>query len=324
MNTALRPTSTIGTVSKTARRPVPGRRGRTPAANSIDNHVEDCLHHLYISPLEQCNLQCKMCYTTKTSTRLTNDQILDFVERYDRIKKIQTVTFCGGEVFILSDFVNMVNKLIDQDIFVQIITNGTIDKLEAIKKPNRINLIVSLDGLPQYHDQNRGPNKWRQSVKYLKKAGELGFHRELFSIVTRENMGSIDCFEKELKKELGESIDITYHPRKPITYLRNHPNSNQVGETNGFSFITPADRIKLAKTHRIFPGLDFGCYQISLMSDGMIYGCCEGTQAIGSISEDVHDLITKFKTRIDPHSNCIEPGFMCGLQPSCQKREICL
>jgi enolase len=42
------------------------------------------LESIYISPLEGCNLTCKYCYTHKTSDVLSNQQILDFVDQYQK------------------------------------------------------------------------------------------------------------------------------------------------------------------------------------------------------------------------------------------------
>lgn len=289
----------------------------------IANHINNSLYHLYISPLEQCNLHCKMCYTSKTKAQLTGSQILDFIHRYSQEIKPQTITFCGGEVFLMTDFISTVNNLTHQGFFVQIITNGTINKLAEFSHPNLINLIVSLDGLPQYHDQNRGSNRWQQSVTFMKSGLQLGFHIEAFSIVTAENFSQIDLFENRLQAELGCPISVTYHPRKPPQYLALHPVSNQVGETDGFSFITPRQRQQLGKHHQIFPPRELGCYQPSLMSDGKIYGCCEGIHPLGTIKTNIKQLISVFNRKINHRLGCIEPDFMCGLKSRCPKGDLC-
>ena len=122
----------------------------------ISAHTDNVLHHLYINPLEKCNLKCKICYTKKTAPILKEEEILDFVERYGKSLEVKVITFCGGEVFALAYFPHLVNTLTKKGIFVQIITNGTIDKLDKFDDPNKVNLIVSLDGLEEYHDKNRG------------------------------------------------------------------------------------------------------------------------------------------------------------------------
>jgi len=284
-------------------------------------HYREVMRHLYISPLEACNLACKICYTKKTGERLSNAQMIDFIDRYGQMVDLQTVTFCGGEVFLLADFVALVNRVTEKYL-VQVITNGTVDKLEEIRRPNSVNLIVSLDGVPKYHDRNRGKGNWQKSVEFLKKAQRRGFHTEVFSIVTEENLEKVDELEMLLKQKLKMDVPVTYHPRKPMTYLKHHPASNVVGAVKGFGFINNEERLELAKTRKIFPPPTLGCYQVSVMSDGKVYGCCEGIRPLGMMEDDVEVLVGKLEERLGEWQKlwskypqllgCVEPGFVCG------------
>ncbi|HYD35735.1 MAG TPA: radical SAM protein [Vitreimonas sp.] len=296
----------------------------------VTDHLQNVLHHLYINPLEKCNLKCKICYTRKTSPILPNATILDFVNRYQAVEKVETITFCGGEVFALVSFPELVNTLVDQSIFVQVITNGTLDQLDKLRQPNFINLIVSLDGVESYHDANRGEGNFRKSLEFMKKAHRLGFHLEVFSILTKQSLANIDAFEASLKKELGFLPTITYHPRKPPAYLMHHPVSNIVGETNGFDFLTPDEMVDVIKTRNVFPPKELGCYQIAVMSDGKVFGCCEGVTSLGSIEENPQLLVDKLTARVKTWSltntfknclGCSQPEFMCGIKQYLQLLE---
>lgn len=291
--------------------------------NIIINHLDQVLNHLYINPLEKCNLKCKICYTRKTSPILTSGQILEFVHRYQKAHTLETITFCGGEVFSLKYFPELVNTLTERGIFVQMITNGTIDRLSEFTKPNFINLIVSLDGLPEYHDKNRGAGNFEKSTDFLKKAKTLGFHFEIFSIVTGQNLPEIDEFEQYLGKILGKVPQVTYHPRKPPSYLLHHPVSNIFGETQGFDFLTKKEMVKVMRERRTFPPKDLGCYQIALVSDGKVYGCCEGVVPIGKMENEMEFLFGKLKERLvvwektntgEHCLGCSQSDFMCGIR----------
>jgi len=284
------------------------------------------LKHLYINPIEQCNLNCKICYTKKTKSVLSKQEILDFIERYQKVQKLESITFCGGEVFLIKEFSQLINELTDQDIFIQIISNGTIDRLKEIKEPNMVNLIISLDGLEDYHDLNRGIGNFTKSIELLKKAITIGFHTEIFSIVTKENLQSIPQFEKEIFQKLGKTVEITYHPRKPINYLNNHPISNILGQVRNFNFLSQVEVKTLLENKKTFPPKNLGCYQIALMSDKQIYACCEGINAIGNINTDVKELINNFQNRLinSCHQNCLdctEPDFVCGFKDIFSKIE---
>jgi len=289
----------------------------------IQQHFQQVLRHLYINPLEKCNLNCKVCYTKKTSPILSNTEIEHFVSRYRETQPVDTITFCGGEVFTLRSFPSLVNTFTDQGIFVQIITNGTVDKLDQLKKPNFVNLIVSLDGLERFHDANRGEGNFAISTSFLKKACSMGFHTEVFSIVTHQNMPHIDAFEGYLAEYLEGPVPVTYHPRKPPAYLMHHPISNVWGETHGFDFLTKQEMIRVMKERNVFPPKNLGCYQVALVSDGRVFGCCEGVFPIGTMTDDIPLLIDKLTERLNAweKSNtmekclgCSQHEFMCGIR----------
>lgn len=101
-------------------------------------------------------------------------------EKISKKHPLQTITFCGGEVFALAYFPDLVNRLVDQNIFIQIITNGTIDKLDMFKNPNSINLIVSIDGLQDYHDANRGEGNFEKVFIFLRKLKAWDFTPKFF------------------------------------------------------------------------------------------------------------------------------------------------
>ncbi len=289
----------------------------------VKNHLAQVVHHLYINPLEKCNLRCKICYTRKTDPILPESLILDFVKRYQVQEKVETITFCGGEVFALAYFPHLMNQLLEQGIFLQVITNGTLDRLDEINQPNLVNLIVSLDGLETDHDANRGQGNFRKSLNFMKKAHKLGFHLDIFSIVTKQRLPKLDEFEAGIKEELGFLPGITYHPRKPPAYLEHHPISNILGETEGFDFLTKKDMIQMMRTRNIFPPRDLGCYQISIASDGRVYGCCEGYTPLGRMEDDVALLLKNLSDRVEGWSKtntnatclgCSQPDFMCGIK----------
>ncbi|MCX6731143.1 MAG: radical SAM protein [Candidatus Roizmanbacteria bacterium] len=280
----------------------------------MNTHLSKVLHHLYINPLEKCNLKCKICYTKKTDPILSEKQIMSFVDRYQLIYELKMITFCGGEVFALPYFPDLINTLNKRGIFIQTITNGTIDYLDKIEMPNLNNLIVSIDGLEEYHDSNRGKGNFKKSTLFLKKARKLGFHTELFSIVTKQNFSQIDMFEEYLKKEVGE-ISVTYHPRKPPAYLTHHPISNIEGEVNGFDYLSADELVEIMTTRNVFPPKDLGCYQIALASSGIVYGCCEGYRPIGKMEDSIEDLFTALEKRIGgPCLGCSQTEFMCGIK----------
>ncbi|MCX6726590.1 MAG: radical SAM protein [Candidatus Shapirobacteria bacterium] len=245
------------------------------------------LENIYISPLESCNLNCKFCYTRKTKNVLKNKQILAFIRHYRRRVNLKSITFCGGEVFTLRNFPRLVNRLNDLGIFVTIITNGTIDKLKAIKQPHNCQLLVSFDGPKEIHDCNRGPGNFDKSVKFVEHALKLGFPTEIFFLITKDSYPCKDSFDV-----LG----------LPKTYL-----------TDRLGSLTP-DQVKdIRQNYRCYPPKNFGCSVLSLQSDGKFYGCCESAKSIGNLSDPIKTIIDNFLL-LNPR--CCDPKFQCNFQNS--------
>jgi len=294
------------------------------------------LENIYISPLEQCNLNCKYCYTDKTINILTNRQILDFVRNYQQILKktrnhvflrgiepapqtrrrvkkcdegltLKSTIFCGGEVFILRGFPRLVNKLQSMGIFISIITNGTIDRLKEIKDPKNCQLIVSLDGPREVHDHNRGPGNFDKSIRFINHALDLGFPVHIFFLITRDSYRYIKSFPQKLSMILYGRVT---NPSLPFTYL-----------TDRLGSLTP-DQVKDVRDHYpCFPPKNFGCSMLSLQSDGKIYPCCESPISLGSLSDNLEKIIDKFQQLIDKHPLCSSPTFACHFPPELQLLE---
>jgi hypothetical protein len=249
--------------------------------------MKPSLENIYISPLELCNLHCQYCYTHKTKNILKNRQILDFIRHYRRLVNLKSIVFCGGEVFTLRHFPRLVNKLIKQGIFITIITNGTIDRLQEIKPPRNCQLLVSFDGPQDVHDHNRGSGNFNKSVKFVEHALKLGFPTEIFFLVTKDSYPFLDTFN---------ILDL------PKTYLVDRLGS-----------LTPDQVNNIRQNYRCYPPTDFGCSVLSLQSDGKFYGCCESSKPIGSLSDPIKTIIDSFLL-LNPR--CCDPKFQCHFHNS--------
>lgn len=254
------------------------------------------LENIYISPLELCNLSCLYCYTKKPKTILSNRQILSFVKRYSAaIHKsyfinLKSIIFCGGEVFTLQNFPRLVNNLLKKGIFISIITNGTVDKLDKIHDPQNCQLIVSFDGPEDIHDKNRGKGNFAKSKAFVKKALKLGFPVHINYLVTKDSYPYFQTFR------LLDFIDL------PITYL-----------TDRLGSLTPDQVREVRNNYPCYPPKNFGCNIFSLQSDGKFYGCCESTISIGDLSQPIKKVIDRYTTVTTKHPLCYDPAFHCQL-----------
>lgn len=256
--------------------------------------IISALENIYISPLESCNLACKYCYTKKTSNTLSNQQILEFVKKYQlylrsKTYDLRSILFCGGEVFTLANFPKLINTLIQKDIFVTVITNGTIDKLEKIEKPLNCQILVSLDGPKKIHDLNRGSGNYEKSIKYIKHAQKLGFPVGVMFLITKDSYQFKDSFPAYLSKSLTLSNSTTPN----ITYLTDRKMS-----------LTYDQCLDIKRHYPTFPAKNFGCFQLSLQSIGDITGCCESSVPLGKITNNPQVYISKFIESLKPCLSC--------------------
>lgn len=235
------------------------------------------------------------------------------VKEFSNGTKLKSIIFCGGEVFLLPDFPQLVNTLIHKDIFVTIITNGTIDRLDEIKNPHNCQILVSLDGPKEIHDQNRGNGNFDKSIKYIKHAQKLGFPTGIMFLITKDSYPHKDSFLPSLYN--------LYNLKKlELTYLTDRRLS-----------LTNDQCLDIKLHYPTFPGKFFGCYQLSLQSNGNITGCCESSISLGHITDNPQIYISKFINSLSkcfscPMSSlsskiyhlkskcqgCCDPSYLCG------------
>jgi len=306
---------------------------------NLNQNIQSALENIYISPLELCNLNCRYCYTDKTKNILSNKDILDFIDKYQDFLKensentifeglerathihqpkkcvlknlsekknvskknfrLKSILFCGGEVFTLPDFPDLVNTLIQKGIFITIITNGTIDCINKIKDPKNCQILVSLDGPKEIHDQNRGLGNFDKSIKFIEHSKKLGFPVEIMFLITKDSYPYKDSFNV---------FDL------PKTYL-----------TDRCLSLTNEQTLDIKKNYQTFPDHNFGCFQLSLQSTGVITGCCESSLSLGLIDDDPATYVANFIKSLSVCSSCqkcdgcCDPDFFCGYKKELNK-----
>ncbi len=292
--------------------------------------IISALENIYISPLETCNLQCRACYTAKTKSVLSNQQILNFIKKYNNFLKensvntifsnssfkknhlkkslplsLKSILFCGGEVFTLPDFSKLVNTLTQKDIFITIITNGTIDHLKDIKNPNNCQILVSLDGPQAIHDQNRGQGNFLKSINYIKHAQKLGFPVGVMFLITKDSYSYKDSFLNSLDKLYNlKNLSLTYITDRRLS-------------------LTNSQCLDIKLHYSTFPTKNFGCFQLSLQSTGHITGCCESNLSLGQITDNPKIFINNFINSLSACLSCSTSNLVSNCNGCCQPNYLC-
>lgn len=189
------------------------------------------------------------------------------------------------------------------DIFITIITNGTIDRLDEIANPKNCQLLVSLDGPKEIHNKNRGSGNFDKSLKFIKHAKKIGFPIEIMFLITKDSYSHKDSF------------NILNLPKTYLTDRR-------------FS-LTNTQTLDIKQNYSTYPAKNFGCFQLSLQSNGNITGCCESSLSLGKITDNPKTYIDNFIKSLSvcysckKCNGCSDPNYLCGYKtelklPTCQ------
>lgn len=260
---------------------------------------------LYIEPVSACNLNCRLCYASKFNGRntklLEREAIISFVERYEEYYGYDkfTISWCGtGEIFLYKDFtglVNYFNQIYDGRVSHIITTNGTIDKLDEIETLDNIEFYVSIDGLKDQHEWNRGKNTYDRSIAFCKKATDRGCNAlYVRAIVTQDNIDHLLDFERELKARIGERVSLSLlMPYSSEVLSMFSPTSMVARKVDDSRILSPTEtkEIIIERYGDHFEIEDYPiCLGICVNYDG-VFACCEGEIKLGTINTEMEDIV---------------------------------
>lgn len=159
---------------------------------------------LRIRITNRCNLHCDFCYLAGNLNVGEKDNLSsqEWDQLINKLPRRTLVDITGAEPFLANDFDNTAEKLLKKGLKVSLITNGMFTKYERIErlvKNNLYYLMISLDGLEDYHNNVRGnKNSFKNIEKFcgnLKLAKEkYGKKRPILCIkttVTEDNYQSL-------------------------------------------------------------------------------------------------------------------------------------
>jgi len=145
-----------------------------------------------------CNMRCKHCGSSCDEDRqegeLTTEEALALC---DELKELgmKVITLSGGEPTLRSDLSTIINRLVNNGIMVNIITNGWFidEKLaQQLKLAGVTGVAVSIDGLKSTHDQIRLDGSFEKATTALKLIKD---HDILPAVITTVNSVNIDELE---------------------------------------------------------------------------------------------------------------------------------
>ncbi|MBU2644412.1 radical SAM protein [bacterium] len=167
---------------------------------------------LYFQITRHCNLECAACFlkAERNGAHVPTRSILEIAEFMGR-HGLMEVRLTGGEPTTHPDFMNILHKFQEENVYVSVATNGVIARktLEAISEVKNVWIICSVDGNKKTHNRYR-PDTFDTiigNLKYLKSRNP-DVRIRLTTVLTRENKNQMFELGEIVKYVDAESITV--------------------------------------------------------------------------------------------------------------------
>ena len=160
------------------------------------------LAYLTVSCTTRCNFKCDFCSKKDHAATDLDYAILENALSDSLRLGLRKVELTGGEALLYPHFWDVVAHLRENDVMVQLVTNGSlIDRELAEKLANaRINVAISLTTLDpeEFSRVTGGRGEHRAVVETLEHLGNAGYQSDrypmfaLHSLGSRKNFGELD------------------------------------------------------------------------------------------------------------------------------------
>jgi len=213
----------------------------------------------------RCNYDCSYCIShdvNHPSLQRSSDEIIDacnFIFKQYSNKKIK-LRILGGEPFVYKYFINLVNKLSNNDFLqINIITNLSVSEKALDKLKVSKNIVISASYHPEYSNNKDFVNK----IKYLQNKGFI-----------TDCSVSIHPNEKYLKSSLYVLDNITENVYPKFLSIQPKSNINIYGKSYEYSKIIKDTIKKYRNSDSVISDLKYefsdNTSEIFSMSDIMI------------------------------------------------------
>lgn len=288
---------------------------------------------LYVEPVTGCNLRCGLCYsaydTLKNSRIVPRERLMELVAQFLEAPgrgESPELYWCGtGEIFFYPRFTAVLNEISERWPQVQhcVQTNGTILPDPPLHRWDRVAFQVSIDGLRESHEANRGLRTYDRSIAFARHVYAMGSHVLIRCIVTRQNLGELQSLEAELHALVGPgctlSITLPYDNQAiesgRSASLRKGFHNKSLNVLLSLSAREAIQQMRATYSEeflaRVFPAAlvpeteapEISIYP-ALAVDG-VYTCCERIVKVGALTEDLAAILP----RVQP-STCEGCGMM--------------
>lgn len=158
------------------------------------------IKYLFIRILEACNAGCWFCgfARSKDSFRIDLDEYTNIILEA-KAAGVEYIRLTGGETLLHKDINHLINIAHMNGMRTSIITNGFLlsNKIEELSSNGLDQVIVSIDDIPEYHNEVRKlTNLFDRAMDGIKKAKKLGVKVRINTVCGPHNYKSMPELQK--------------------------------------------------------------------------------------------------------------------------------
>lgn len=144
-----------------------------------------------------CNMRCKHCGSsceTALPGELTTEEAFKFIDMCKDLN-MKWVSISGGEPFTRSDLVQLIRRLRDKGILVNIISNGWLiseDIVKQLQDVNGLRVNISIDGPEYIHDEVRKQGSFARSKNSFELLRKHSIPAGCITTITKKNIDHLN------------------------------------------------------------------------------------------------------------------------------------
>lgn len=256
--------------------------------------LQSCVWELTLA----CPFNCPYCGSGGGRVReneLTTKECLELIKELKELD-CERVSLIGGEVFLRSDWMEIVEALVREEIRVNVISNGYIitEKEAARLKTCGVESVsISIDGTEAIHDKYRQKGSYQKALDALEKLQAKRIPISVITTLNSENVQCLDMLYRELIKyplyawqlqacspmgnALGNQISYAFDHKNVIEFVSRTSKTAPfaVGVADNIGYFTPEEgSIRGNKSgEAFFTGCSAGLSSVGIDSVGNVRGC---------------------------------------------------
>lgn len=159
----------------------------------------------------KCNHKCVMCPQKLNVDPSENDLIIRRVLENLDYKFFTGITFTGGEPFLKTGFIELALEKSPENVFITILSNGSILPSEKILRSGRVKICVPLySSFDEIHNFMTGSSSFYKIVKNLMRISSFNVPLELRFVMTKLNSKNLLEFSRFVSRNLPFVQDVAF------------------------------------------------------------------------------------------------------------------